>query len=333
MSWRGMLRKAGIDVTVRSNGVRDVRISGALQAQNLIDFPLKTYYVDRNITSSGDGSSFTQAFKTIDEAITQVNTDYTDTGGLLVGNGRNRRIIIGEGWYGEVGMTLTASDVEIIGMGAGSNINDGTVLYGSATAGGFDAGAIVPVLRITGSSNTIRNLGLMNSASGLYPCVTVGTSGLTGPSNNYFVGCFFPRDVADAYTYAIEDYGNEGMRVEDCYFSQSAKTGGILIASNGVVNPVNDWINGNTFVGTPVGIHQTAGHNTKIQGNWFYDASDDRPDLIDNAINIVATSAFAGLNFSPSTTLAQFDAGSVSINLGNFCSDSDAADWPGATNA
>lgn len=333
MSWRGMLRKAGMTVTVRSGGIRDWSLDGKFHASNIPDFPRKTYYVDRNMTASGDGSSFAKAYKTIGEAVTQVNTDYTDADSDLPGNGRNRRIIIGEGWYGEVGMTLTASDVEIVGAGTGSNINDGTVLYGSATAGGFDAGAIVPVLRITGSSNTIRGLGLMNSASGLYPCVTVGTSGVTGPSNNYFIGCFWPRDVADAYTYAIEDYGNEGVRVENCYFSQSAKTAGILIASNGVVNPVNDWILNNTFVGTPVGVHQTAGHNTFIKGNSFFDASDDRPDTVDNPINIVATSAFAWFNFAPSNTLAEFDAGSVSINLGNFCSDSDANDWPSATNA
>ena len=284
------------------------------------------YYVSRNITASGDGTSWKTAYKTIGEAITAVNAAYTAAAQPF--KGRNTRIIVGEGWYGEVGMTLTASDVEIIGMGPGSNINDGTVLYGSLTAGGFDAGALVPVIRVTGSSVTFKNMGFMNSASGLYPCITVGTSGVTGPSNVSFDGCFFPRDVADAYTYAIEDYGNEGMRVENCYFSQSAKTGGILIASNGVNNPVNDWIVNSKFIGTPVGIHQTAGHNTLIKGNWFVDASDDRPDTIDNPINVVATSAFATGNFAPMNTLAEFDAGAVAVCLGNMCSDSAAANWP-----
>ena len=238
------------------------------------------------------------------------------------------RVLIGGGWYGEVGSTLTASDVEFVSLASGSNSNDGVVLYGSLTAGGFDAGALTPALTITGSSNTFKGIGFMNSASGLYPAVSVGISGVTGPSNNAFIGCFWPRDVADAYTYGLVDYGNEGVLVNGCYFSQSAKTGGILIASNGVVNPVNDWIIDSTFIGTPVGIHQTAGHNTKIKGNWFYDASDDRPDTIDNPLNIVATSAFATGNFAPNNTLAEFDAGSVAVTLGNMCSDSDNADWP-----
>jgi len=286
------------------------------------------YYVDRNAGTTGNGKSWDSAFLTIGEAITRVNADYTAGTSNFSQKGRNRTIIVGEGWYSETGLTLSASDVTIMSVASGSNINDGTVLYGSLTAGGYDAGATTPALRITGSSNSIIGMGLMNSASGLYPCVTVGTHGVTGPSNNAFYGCFFPRDVADAYTYAIEDYGNEGVRVEDCYFSQSAKTGGILIASNGVVNPVNDWIVNNYFVGTPTGVMQTAGHNTIIKGNWFIDASDDRPDTIDNPINIAATSAFATGNFAPMNTLAEFNGGGAGVTLGNICSDSDAADWP-----
>ena len=303
------------------------------QLENMLRmaYPGGVYYVSRNRGSGAeDGSSWDTAFLTYSEAITEVNLQYTRA--AYPTRGRNTLILFDEGWYSEVGITLTASDVTLMSSAPGSNIADGTVLYGSATAGGWDAGAVVPTLRITGSSVSCINMGFMNSASGLYPCVSIGTSGVTGPSNNFFSGCFFPRDVADAYTYAIVDYGNEGLRVEDSYFSQSAKTGGILIASNGVVNPVNDWILRNTFVGTPVGVHQTAGHNTRIGHNWFYDASDDRPDTIDNPINVVATSAFAFHNFAPSNTLAEFDAGAVSINLGNFCSNSDAADWPSATN-
>jgi len=291
------------------------------------------YYVDRNAGTTGNGKSWDSAFLTIGEAITRVNADYTAGTSNFSQKGRNRTIIVGEGWYSETGLTLSASDVTIMSVASGSNINDGTVLYGSLTAGGWDAGATTPALRITGSSNSIIGMGFMNSASGAYPCVTVGTHGVTGPSNNAFYSCFFPRDVANAYTYAIEDYGNEGVRIDNCYFSQSAATGGVLIASNGVVNPVNDWITNCTFVGTPVGIHQTAGHNTRIQGNWFYDASDDRPDTIDNPINVVATSAFAAWNFAPNNTLAEFDAGSVSVNFANICSDTGAEDWPEPTNA
>lgn len=296
------------------------------------NFPGGVYYVSRNRGSGAqDGASWGTAFLTYSEAITEVNLQYSRA--AYPTRGRNTLILMDEGWYGEVGITLTASDVTLAASSPGSRINDGTILYGSATAGGFDAGALVPALRITGSSVSCLDLGFMNSASGLYPCVTVGEQGSSGPSSNLFEGCFWPRDVADAYTFGLDDLSNEGTVVRNCYFSQSAKTAGVSINTNGVTNPVNNWIEGSKFVGTPVGIYQGAGHNTRIVRNEFYDATDDRPDTVDNPINIVATSAYAWFNFAPSNTLAEFDAGAVSINLGNFCSDSDAADWPGATNA
>jgi hypothetical protein len=325
MSFRGMLLKAGINPT----GDGNVSVEGIISATNILQQSAKDYYVNRNnngAASSGTGRSLNDAYLTIGEAIAAVNADYTAAG--ILSRGRMRRIIVAEGWYSETGLTLTASDVMIISVATGSRIADGSVLYGSATAGDFDAGAVTPALTITGSAVSVVGMGFMNSASGLYPCVSIGSSGSSGPTDVGFFDCFWPRDVADAYTYALVDYGNEGMRVERCYFSQSAKTGGILIASNGVVNPVSDRISDSIFVGTPVGIHQTAGHNTLIKGNWFVDASDDRPDTIDNPLNIVATSAFATGNFAPMNTLAEFDAGSVAVTLGNIGSDSDAGDWP-----
>jgi len=292
-----------------------------------IMYPGGVWYVSRNKGSiSGDGRSWDQAFLTFLEAVTAVNLAYSTA--AYPTRGRNTLILVDEGWYSEVGMTLTASDVTIMSCAPGSRINDGTILYGSATKGGWDAGAVVPALTITGSSVKLVNLGFMNSASGLYPCITLGAAGASGPSNIHFENCFWPRDVADAYTFGVNDLTNEGTRYDNCYFSQSAKTAGISINTNGVTNPVNNWITGCTFVGTPVGIYQGAGHNTRIQGNWFYDASDDRPDTIDNPLNIVATSAFATGNFAPQNTLAEFDAGSVAVTLGNICSDSDNADWP-----
>lgn len=290
-------------------------------------YPGGVYYVSRNRGSiSGDGSSWDQAFLTWLEAITAVNLAYSTA--AYPTRGRNTLILIDEGWYSELGMTLTASDVTIMASSPGSRVADGTILYGSATKGGWDAGAIIPALRITGSSVSCLGLGFMNSASGLYPCVTVGLQGSSGPVNNLFDGCFWPRDVADAYTFGLDDLSNEGTLIRNCYFSQSAKTAGVSINTNGVTNPVNNWIENNKFVGTPVGIYQGAGHNTIIKGNWFIDASDDRPDTIDNPINIVATSAFATGNFAPNNTLAEFDAGAVAVTLGNICSDSVAGDWP-----
>lgn len=326
MSFKGMLLKAGI----KADGAGNITIAGSFKSANVIENSAKIYYVDRNVNGglvSGNGLTLATAFLTLGEAIAAVNADYAAAAASL-SRGRMRKIVVAEGWYSELGMVLTASDVLIESIAPGSGIADGTVIYGSATAGGWDAGAIIPVLRITGSSNTIRNIGFMNSASGLFPCVTVGEQGSSGPTNNLFEGCYFPRDVFEAYTFAIDDLSNEGTLIKDCYFSQSAKTAGVSINTNGVTNPVNNIVVGSRFVGTPVGIYQGAGHNTIIGGNWFIDASDDRASTIDNPLNIVATSAFATGNFAPGNTLAEFDAGSVAVTLGNMCSDSDAADWP-----
>lgn len=286
----------------------------------------KVYFVSRNVTRSGDGSSWAQAFKTITEAIAKVNQDYTL--GYMPDNGRNRLIVIGEGWYSEVGMTLTASDCTIISNASGSRISDGSVLYGSLTAGGWDAGALVPALRITGSANLIGGVGFMNSASGAYPCITTGLAGASGPTDNKFLGCFFPRDVDNAYTYAIELLGNEGEVVENCQFSQSAKTAGVRIDTNGVTNPVNNQVLNSRFCGMPTGILQGAGHNTLIKANWFFSASDDRPGTMVNPLNIVATTSFSTGNYAPDTNIAAFDAGSVNVSIGDISSDSAAANYP-----
>lgn len=287
--------------------------------------PGQKFFVSRNVAISGDGSSWAEAFKTIGEGIAALNLAATNDRWLSPG-GRNTVLYIDEGWYSETGLTLSASDCTIISMSPGSRINDGTVLYGSATAGGFDAGAVIPALRITGSSVSILNMSFMNSASGLYPCITVGTQGSSGPSSVLFKGCSFVRDVADAYTYAIEDLSNEGTKILNSFFSQSAKTAGIQIATNGVTNPVNNHIEKCIFIGTPIGINQDNGHNTRIIDNEFMDATDDRPDTCDNPIVVAASSAYTTRNISYNTNRADLCTGAAfsggtALDLNNFGSD------------
>ena len=292
-------------------------------------FPGQKFYVSRNVGTSGDGKSWAGAFKTIGEGIAALNLAATNDRWLSPG-GRNTVLYIDEGWYSETGLTLTASDCTIIATGPGSNISDGTILYGSATQGGWDAGAVIPALRITGSSVSVYGLGFMNSASGLYPCVTIGTQGSSGPVNNKFENCFWPRDVADAYTYAIEDLSNEGTKISKCYFSQSAATAIIKIASNGVVNPVNTFIEDCKFLGGPTGVHQTAGHNTIITRNIFMDTTDDRAETMDAPCNIAATSALMFNNIAMGTNIAGFNTGAAGTEIANLCSDSHDDNWPAA---
>ena len=147
--------------------------------------------------------------------------------------------------------------------------------------------------------------------------------------HNAFYNCFWSRDAADAYTYAIADYSNEGTLIDGCYFSQSAKTGGVLIASNGVTNPVNSVVRNSHFIGTPIGINQTAGHNTMVHDNQFMDATDDRPDTCDYPIICQASSMYTTRNISYNTNRADLCTGAAfsggtALDLNNFGSDDTA---------
>jgi hypothetical protein len=280
-----------------------------------LNLPGNTYYVSRNVTSSGDGLSWDNAFKTIGEAIAVVNANYTAA--AIPSKGRNQVIYIGEGWYSEVPLTLTASDTYIIGVAPGNH--DSTVLYGSATAGGYDSGSGAAALKITGSNNTLANFGVFNYDSS-YAAIQNGA--LAGANyGNRFVGLSFVRDVADGEKYGILDYGADGTRIDGCFFSTSCKDAGIWSASDGVVNPVNLEVFNNRFVGTPIGVQINAGHNADIESNSFFDDTSDRPDVVDYPI-VVSGTAFCFMNRAMTTKANLITGGGTINDIGNYGSDS-----------
>lgn len=246
----------------------------------------KTYYVSRNITASGDGLTWDTAFKTITEAVTAVNTAYTAA--VQPSKGRNNIIYVGEGWYAEQPMTLTANDTTIIGMAPGSH--DSTVLYGVPVAGTFSGTAAGPALQLTCSNCTIMNMGFYTSDP-LYAAVQDGghasdthLSATSNSYNNKFVNCSFIRDVADGELGGLDIASNEGPIVEDCRFSTSCKTFGIRIRTNGVTNPVGVHIKDCKFVGTETGIIKAAGSDCIVQHCLFIDDTTDRADAITTPI-------------------------------------------------
>lgn len=96
MSWKGILRRAGIT----SDGV-NVTIEGALYGANVAGvapYQKTRYFVDTRIAASGNGSKWTSAFKTIAEAITAAaaNVDWGDSP-WAIGN----EIHIAPGTYAE----------------------------------------------------------------------------------------------------------------------------------------------------------------------------------------------------------------------------------------
>lgn len=230
--------------------------------------PGSVYYVDRDKQNdlSGDGRSWDDAFVTITEAINAVNADYTN--GTAPSEGRNRYIYIAEGYYSEVPVTLTASDVHIICVAPGGH--DSTVFYGSATAGGWDAGTTAAAITITGDNNTIYGLGIVNRSAGLYPAVAIGI-GTGSAIANKLINCKITLDALDSCTYGIEDMGNAFTEIIGCEFSASCKTAGVRLYS-ATTNSRQIRIKDCYFYGCPTGVLiDAAAHDAVIEDCMFLD--------------------------------------------------------------
>lgn len=280
----------------------------------------ETYYVDRNVGKTGDGMSLQSAFLTFGEAIGQVNEDYAAGAANGKSRGRMRRIMVAEGWYGEIPLLLTASDVHIVGIAPGHH--DSVVLYGSATHGGFDVGAGGPALTLSGSNCTLENFGLFTHDAA-EAALANGVNGSSGPYGNKFLNLNFVRDVADGCDGGLLDMGEDGTLIEGCFFSTSQATYGVKSMTNGVANPVNVIVRACRFVGTPTGILQANGHNGLYYNNIFFDDTSDRADTCDTPIVITATSGMAFENYAQGVNAADVVTGAGTIlEIRNFGADS-----------
>lgn len=276
------------------------------------------YYVSRNKTASGDGKTWANAFKTLAEAISAVNADYTAA--AQPNAGRNSVIYVGEGWYAEVPVILTASDVHIVGVAPGHH--DSTVIYGVPVAGTFSGVAGGPTLTVTGSNNTIINMGWYCSDP-LYGAIRNGANasdgdaanpGASAPTGNAFINCSFVRDAADGELCGIDDLGGDGTLIDGCFFSTSCKDYGVRTRTNGVGNPVNLVVRNSRFIGVPTGIQQNQGHNMMAYSNFFSDDTSDRADTCDTPIVIDATSGMAWDNWAQGVNAADVVTGTGTIS-------------------
>lgn len=279
----------------------------------------KTYYVDRNVGASGNGGTWETAFKTFKEAVTQVNNDYTNT--ALPSNGRNRRIIVGEGWYGETPTTLTANDVHIVSVAPGTH--DPVVIYGSATAGGFDIGASGPALFVSGSNVTLENIGFftydnthpalqIGSATGDYGGAVVSNTGVK------IINCSTVRDVADGSIGGILVACAEGPEIIGCRFSTSNMDYGIKIKSNGVINPVGVWMKDCKFIGTPIGVDKDAGSDCIVEHCLFIDDTTDRSDVVDYPITNEGNQLIVIDNYSEKSIANLITGNGDHLNINNY---------------
>lgn len=290
-------------------------------------FPGGVYYVSRNRGSiSGDGTSWDQAYLTWKEAIDAVNLAFSTA--AYPTRGRNTLIMVDEGWYAEVPIILTASDVTMWGTAPG--YHDSTVLYGVPVAGTFSGVAGGPALTITGSNCTIENLGFYTSDP-LYGAIRNGSNagdgdalnpGTSGPTGNAFINCGFVRDAADGELCGLDDLGADGTLVDGCFFSTSCLTHGIRSRTNGDINPVNLVVKKSRFVGTPIGVEIQAGHNALIDECIFQDDTSDRPDVVDFPVIVTATSATISRCYSALTKAAIVTGAGTIVDIGNYGSDS-----------
>ena len=248
--------------------------------------PGPVYYVSRNMATSGDGKSWSKAFKTFQEAITAVNAAYTAAAGNS--KGRGAYIYVGEGWYAETPSTLTANDVTIIGVAPGSH--DSVVIYGVPVAGTFSGTAGGPTLTLNCSNCTIMNMGFYCSDP-LYASIRDGANASDGDvstvlsaANNKIINCSFVRDVDDGSLGGLDCVGAEGPVIEGCRFSTSCKDFGVRIRTNGVINPVGVQIRDCKFVGCAIGVIKAAGSDCIIQDCLFMDDTTDRPGAMSPAV-------------------------------------------------
>ena len=269
------------------------------------------YFVSRNKTASGDGKTWANAFKTITEGFAALNADYTAA--AQPNKGRNGVLYIGEGYYSEVPVTLTANDCTIICTAPGHH--DSTVFYGSGTAGSFAGTTTAPAITISGSNNTIYGLGVVNISGGLQPAIKIAD----GATSNRFINCTATKDVVDSCTYGIEDFGNAFTWIEGCEFTTSCKTAGIRMYSatnNGIQQVIKNCL----FYGTPAGIIvDAASHNLLIQGNTFSDDTSDTADVIDTPIlNNGGVSINVRDNYAWTTTANLVTGSGTSKEANNF---------------
>jgi hypothetical protein len=284
------------------------------QLMNAANTPGAVYYVDRNHNlggSSGDGSSWDEAFLTITEAINAVNADYT--GAIKESKGRNAVIFIAEGYYSEVPVTLTASDVTMICTAPGSH--DSTVFYGSATAGGWDAGTTAPAITISGDNNTIYGLGIVNLSNNAHPAVRFADGGIA----NHLINCKITKNAADEHTYGIEDLGGAYNRITGCEFTISSSTAGIRLYSatnNSIQIIIEDCI----FYGGPTGILvDAAAHMAMIKNCIFVDDTSDTAETMDTPIlNNGGASLIVRDCYSQKTTANLVTGAGTSYEANNF---------------
>lgn len=156
-----------------------------------------TYYVDGNISTSGDGSTWDEAFKTVAEAIAVCDDDYTDDAEYYV--------FIAPGEYAEDDLLFAGHGLHLIGLGNPGN-DSGVHIKGAS-------GATYGVLAIAGANCSVRNIAL--EAAGAEPCLYLAAADNCVFDNIVFTG------VSATTVSAVEIKTFKTCKMTNCTFGQA----------------------------------------------------------------------------------------------------------------
>jgi len=267
--------------------------------------PSVVRFVDNSVTASGDGQSWETAYKYLQDAITDVGTNY---------DGKGAVIYVAPGLYKEATpINITTDDIRIIAIG---NPED-TVIFGVTTQGTLGA-ADDHLFNITGGNIYMYGLALFtykNNKAAVY---------LNGEGGGYTAGfckfenCIFTPQAADGQAYGIYAKGGAGNEVIGCKF-YATKTAGIYIESSTNNNPTRWTIAGNQFMGcgdAGIKVAALALHESVIDRNIFNAGSESSYNQTDDIVFTAACDAGSVTicdNYASTTTLGDFvaDAGDI----------------------
>lgn len=235
------------------------------------------FYVDSAVTNEGDGSSWTNARNTLDEAINLCTANNGDV--IYVAPGHAETIAAADGWDADV------AGITIIGCGNGSDRPTFTYSAAGSTAAIGAAGV------------TIQNLRFITSVTAVAVAVSVEAAG------DYFTmsGCEFVEPLADPGTYEFIIMVKLALASDYCtivgnkFVSTVTGTGcsSVINADTGIVNRLA--IIGNEIQGAFI---VAAIHSDKVNTNCL---------IADNVVHQTVSGEFA----------IEFTAASTGMCIGN----------------
>jgi hypothetical protein len=243
------------------------------------------YFVDSNIASSGDGSTWAEAFKTMAEAFAVIDSGDT----ILVRGNITENLTTPTG----------AADVSIIGVGTRPRHADTHPLNGELSTATWRAASDAPLCIVRNPGWKFENILFAAHAS---DCAiqlernAVEDATEQDASHMSVIGCRFASGQS-----GINDTGGcSDVLVENCLFEALT---GYCIRGVGNIGAGQGWWNvlGNHFTGFTNGVY-AAFYNSIIKGNCFTDGGTPGTTIVLNTVNALHGNNFVVDNYFQTAT-------------------------------